>query len=145
MKGDSGTGVPEALPRALRVVAERLGVETLDRVWIFPPLVRGRREWGLVAVSRFAPGDRDRRSLFTAAYSAERTGQGVVVSPVLTEEGSAPLDRLPRVMQGVVQRSGDTRGEAREVAIGGDVQAFDQLVLEIENEPPGAPGRRGGP
>ncbi|HZD05379.1 MAG TPA: hypothetical protein VE173_10685 [Longimicrobiales bacterium] len=142
MRGDADPGVPEALPRILRAVAERLGAETLDRLWIFPPVVRGRREWGLVTVSRYeapAPEDadevaegRDRRRLYTAAYSAERTGRGLVVEPVLSEEGTAPLDRLPRVMDGVVRRSGDQRGEPREVAIAGDPDTFATLVAEYD-------------
>lgn len=144
MKGDSDPGVPEALPRTLRTVAEWLGVETLDRVWIFPPKVRGRREWGLVAVSRFDLREPerggDRRSVYTAAYSAERTGLGLVVEPVLHEEGFAPLDRLPRVMNGVVHRSGDPRGEPREIAIEGDPDTFAQLVAEFDARPDEEPG-----
>jgi len=31
----------------------RLGPAAIDRLWIFPPLVRGRREWGLVAAGCF--------------------------------------------------------------------------------------------
>lgn len=138
--GDADPGVPEALPRTLRIVAERLGVETLDRLWIFPPVMRGRREWGLVTVSRFdvvpapgeAAGDADRRRLYTAAYTAERTGRGLVIEPVLSEEGTAPVDRFPRVMDGVVRRSGDQRGEPREVAVAGDPDTFARLVAELD-------------
>jgi hypothetical protein len=127
-----------------------LDVATVDRVWIFPPLVRGRREWGLVAVSCFTRRDdssptsgsfdEDRRRLYTASYSAERTGTGLVITPVLAEEGVAPLDRLPRVMDGVVRRSGDARGDPREVAIVGDVETFEELVTELEFALPGPSG-----
>ncbi len=55
----AGPGVPEALPRTLRLIGDRLGADTLDQVWIFPPLVRGRKEWGLVAVSRLGVDDGD--------------------------------------------------------------------------------------
>ncbi|HSR43019.1 MAG TPA: hypothetical protein VLL48_12620 [Longimicrobiales bacterium] len=146
---DDSPGVPEALPRVLRSVARRLGPETLDRVWIFPPMRKGRKEWGLVAVSRFDDGpaeaprnetDRDRRRLYTAAYTAERTGRGLTVEPVLAEEGRAPLDRLPRVMEGVVRRSGDDRGEAREVRLEGDPDRFDALVDELDALAPQEPG-----
>lgn len=157
MDDESGPGVPEALPRVLRAVAERFGVETLDRVWIFPPMRRGRKEWGLVAVSRYeadvpedgvretarAPDAEDdvrQRRLYTAAYTAERTGGGLTIEPVLSEEGRAPLDRLPRVMEGVVRRSGDGRGEAREVAVDGDPDAFEELVEEFDALAPPEPG-----
>ena len=53
----AGPGVPEALPRTLRLIGDQLGADTLDQMWIFPPLVRGRKEWGLVAVSRLGVGD----------------------------------------------------------------------------------------
>lgn len=149
---ESGPGVPEALPGTLRAVARRLDVETVDRLWIFPPLVRGRREWGLVAVSCFTPWvdpvessapNGDQRRLYTAAYSAERTGKGLVITPVLAEAGAAPLDRLPRVMDGVVRRSRDAHGDAREVEIAGDLETFEQLVAEFEAALPGETGRTG--
>lgn len=178
MKGESNPGVPEALPRVLRTVAAHVDAESVDRVWIFPPLRKGRKEWGLVALSRYdrevaeraPPGadadtgaepatggdtegedtsgddtgdaDPDRRRLYTAAYTAERTGRRLSVEPVLTEEGRAPLDRLPRVMRGVVRRSGDDRGEPREVAIGGDTGAFEELVEELEGMVDPEPGSK---
>jgi hypothetical protein len=125
------SGVPEALPGALRMLAERLGAESLDRLWIFPPRVRGRKEWGLVAVSRYHAESEDRRLLFTAPYTAERTGQGPVMEFGLEEEGEAPPDRFPRVMLGVVRRSGEELGEPREVVIGGDPERFQDLIEEL--------------
>src|SRR6185503_4397282 len=64
---EAGPGVPEALPRTLAMVVDRLGAERIDRLWIFPPLIRGRREWGLVAASAYADGG-ERRLLHTAPY-----------------------------------------------------------------------------
>jgi hypothetical protein len=127
----SETGVPEALPATLRMLAERLGAESLDRVWIFPRRVRGRKEWGLVAASRYLPDESERRLLFTAPYTAERTGQGPVVESSLNEEGEAPPDRFPRVMNGVARRSGEELGEPREVEIGGDPERLQHLIEEL--------------
>jgi hypothetical protein len=127
----SETGVPEALPATLRMLGERLGAESVDRVWIFPPRVRGRKEWGLVAASRFHPEEEGRRLLFTAPYTAERTGQGPVVESSLKEEGEAPPDRFPRVMNGVARRSGEELGEPREVEIGGDPRRLEELIQEL--------------
>ena len=127
----SETGVPEALSATLRMLAERLGAESLDRVWIFPPRVRGRKEWGLVAASRYHPDASERRLLFTAPYTAERTGQGPVVESSLHEEGEAPPDRFPRVMNGVARRSGEELGEPREVEIGGDPERLQHLIEEL--------------
>lgn len=126
-------GVPEALPRVLIRLRDRLGVESLDRLWIFPPSRRGRRERGLVVVSEFL-GTEERRSLITVSYVAEHTGRGVTVEPVFTEEGEAPPDRLPGVMQGVVQRVGDAQGDAREVEIGGSPERYEGLLEEFDEE-----------
>ncbi len=110
---------------------ERLGVQSLDRLWIFPPLRRGRREQGLIAVSTFQEGE-ERRTMVTVAYSAEHTGKGVTVEPSFTQEGEAPPDRFPGVMRGVVQRGGDGGGEPREVEIEGSHEKFEQLMEEFD-------------
>jgi hypothetical protein len=133
-------GVPEALPRALAQLGERLGVAALDRLWIFPPMRRGRRERGLIAVSAFQEGEQ-RRSLVTVTYVAEETGrQGVQVETAFTHEGEAPPDRFPAVMRGVVQRGGEERGEPREVEIGGSPGALEGLLDELSATATGAPG-----
>jgi hypothetical protein len=130
-KRDRDPGVPEALPRTLIRLRERLGVETLDRLWIFPPVCNGRREQGLVAVSTFEGGG-DRRSMITVAYQAEHTGRGITVVPTFTREGGATPDRFPRVMQGVVRRGGEEKGEPREVEIGGSAERFEELLEEFD-------------
>lgn len=136
MTNDAGPGVPEALPRTLRMIVDRLGAERIDRLWIFPPLIRARREWGLVAASVYTAGDGrgERRALHTAPYTAERTGQGLVVTHELHEQGEAPSDRLPRVMSGVVHRSPEELGEPREVVIEGSADALAALLAEFPPE-----------
>jgi hypothetical protein len=124
-------GVPEALPRTLVGVRERLGVDAVDRLWIFPPLRRGRRERGLVAVSTFLEGE-ERRRLLTVAYTAERTGRSLTVESVITQEGEAPPELLPRVMEGVVRRSGQGHGDPREVDIAGEADSFAALMGEFD-------------
>ncbi len=129
--------VPEAMARLLALIRDRLGVETLDRVWIFPPLVRGRREWGLAAVSCRVEGA-EQRTLHTARYTAALTGQGAVFEAEMEEEGAAPPERLPRVMDGVVRRSDLELGVPREAEIGGDPERFRALLAEygLEESPP---------
>ena len=113
------------------MVVDRLGAERIDRLWIFPPLIRGRREWGLVAASVFT-ADGERRGLHTAPYTAERTGQGLQITFDLLEQGDAPPDRLPRVMSGVVHRSAEELGEAREVAVEGSPGTIAELMAEFD-------------
>jgi len=123
-------GVPEALPRTLVRLREQLGVAAVDRLWIFPPFRRGRREQGLIAVSTFQAAG-DRRGVVTVTYSAEETGKGITVDPSFTREGEAPPDRFPAVMKGVVLRGGEERGEPREVEIDGSMESFDRLLEEF--------------
>jgi hypothetical protein len=127
-EGDSG--VPEAIPRTLQMMARRLGESEIDRLWMFPPLVVGRKERGLVAVSCFA--EDGARRLYTAPYSAERTGTSLSVEHGITEEGQAPPDRLPRVMLGVVRRSHIDLGEPRMVEIAGDPEKLRALLAEFD-------------
>lgn len=124
-------GVPEAIPRTLRFIGERLGPERLDRVWIFPPLRKGRRETGLVAVAVRVP-DEERRRLYTAPYAAERTGRALTVEPRLLEEGMASVDRIGRVMEGVMDRAELDLGDPRKVEIGGEPERFRALLQELE-------------
>lgn len=123
--------MPEALPRSLVHARERLRPENVDRLWIFPPIRRGRRERGLVALSLFLEGQ-ERRRLLTLAYTAERTGKGMTLEHVFHEEGEAPPELLPRVMEGVVRRAGEAYGEPREVAIEASPESFAALVDEFD-------------
>lgn len=129
----SDPGVPEALPRTLIRLRERLGVHDIDRMWIFPPVRMGRRERGLIALSTFQDGE-DRRSVITVAYQAEHTGRGITVDSTFTMEGAATPDRFPRMMQGVVRRGGEEKGEPREVEIGGSPERFEELLEEFDAE-----------
>ena len=128
----SDPGVPEALPRTLIRLRDHLGVENIDRLWIFPPVRRGRRETGLIAVSLYQPGQ-ERREVVTVAYSAEHTGKGVTVEPAFAGVGEAEPDRFPPVMQGVVRRAGEGAGEPREVQIEAEPVRFEELMEEYDD------------
>ena len=132
MKEEGDPGVPEAIPRTLQMIARRLGESEIDRLWVFPPLILGRKERGLVAASCFAE-DGSRR-LYTASYAAERTGAGLSVVNGITEEGRAPPDRLPRAMQGVARRSEIDLGEPRVVEIAGDPTKLKAWLDEFDAE-----------
>ncbi len=132
MKDGGDPGVPEAIPRTLQMMARRLGESEIDRLWVFPPLIVGRKERGLVAASCFT--EDGARRLYTALYSAERTGTSLLVENGLAEEGQAPPDRLPRVMRGVVRRSEIDLGEPRMVEIAGDPARLRALLDEFDVE-----------
>lgn len=126
--------MPEALPRSLVHARDRLGVERTDRLWVFPPIRRGRRERGLVAVSTYLEEGEERRRLITLAYVAERTGKGLTLEHTFHEEGEAPPELLPRVMEGVVRRAGEGYGEPREVAIEASAESYQALLDEFDPE-----------
>ena len=130
MNSEAGPGVPEALPRTLQRLASRVEPEKIDQLWIFAPLTKGRREWGLVAVSCFAEGET--RRVITATYQAERTGTSLTVDFALAEEGQAPPDRLPGIMAGVERRSELALGDPRLVDVGGDPARFQALLDEFD-------------
>ena len=124
-------GVPEALPRVLIRVRDHFGSELIDRLWLFPPVRRGRREQGLVAVSTFLEGQ-ERRAMVTVAYTAEHSGAGVSIETSFTQEGEAFPERFPAVMLGFVDRTRETPGEAREVEISGSGQKFEELMEDFD-------------
>ncbi len=130
VKDGGDPGVPEAIPRTLQMMARRLGESEIDRLWLFPPLIVGRKERGLVVASCFTSGGA--RRLYTASYAAERTGTSLSVENGIAEEGQAPRDRLARVMRGVVRRSEIDLGEPRMVEIAGDPEKLRALLDEFD-------------
>ena len=72
--------------------------------------------------------------MVTARYTAERTGKGLYLDVQLLDEGVAPSDRLPRVMEGVVRRGPEPLGSPRLVELGGAAEAFESLIGEYPGE-----------
>ena len=128
---DSEAGVPEALPRAVGAAGKRLGPTAVDRLWLFPPMVRGRQEPGLVVASCFAGGES--RRLVTVSYWARRTGKGLYFDTQFADEGVAPPARLPAMMEEVAQRSPEPLGGPRQVEIVGDASAFESLMRSYDS------------
>ncbi len=132
MEGRGDPGVPGALPRAGRALLEGFPADRLDRLWIFPPVRRGRREHGLLVASLLGPGGPSRRTLVTLRYQAEETGKGVAFHPQLREEGETPPDRLPRIIEGVVRRSEMEAADPVEVRVEGDPGRFEDWLAGAE-------------
>ncbi len=144
-----GPGVPEAIAQAVGVIRDRLGSDKVDALWLFPPLISGRSERGLVVASCFESDEAlsedtvtgtlasaDRRLLHTLTYQAERTGRGgLSVESELFEEGLAPEDRVQSVIRGVVRRTEIELGDPRNVKIGGDAAEFEKLMDELAPPP----------
>ena len=114
--GGPEDGVPEALPRTVLRTGRTLGAAAIDRLWLFPPLVQGRREWGLVVAACYR-GESSRR-LVSARYAAARNGRGLFLEVEVREEGVMPPDRVARVMEGVARRGPEPLGAPSAVEVG---------------------------
>lgn len=130
-------GVPEALGRAVAELVERVGPGALDVLWIFPPLRKGRRERGVLAAG-CGPGP-ERQTLVTLAWTAEETGKGVAFEVRFAEEGEAPPDRLPRIMEGVVRRAREVPGTPERVELSGEPDRVRSLLRGLGVAPAPAP------
>jgi hypothetical protein len=130
--------------QVLASIPHRLGVERIDRIWIFPPHPARTRETGLLAISLLPPPQHDtsHRTLLTVRYEADPAGGRAIRVADPTEEGSAPPDRINRVIAGVLARSSDPTGDPVLVIIEGDVERWREfqeqasltdLTGEVEN------------
>ncbi|MBI4521527.1 MAG: hypothetical protein HY701_11875 [Gemmatimonadetes bacterium] len=118
------------MDQAVRLLAERVGVEAIDTLWLFPPRARGRTEQGLVVAGCFEAGE-PRRRVVTAVYRAEQTAKGIQVDTQFFEEGIAAPERLSGIIDGVVERGEEQPGEPRRVEIGGASERLNALLAEL--------------
>lgn len=93
--------------RVAQVVGDRLPLEDIDQIWLFPPVRREEREWGTAVLARRIAVGRVR--VYTAGYMlvlrGRERGQGRVQ---LEEVGESPDDVLPDVLRGVQERAGES-------------------------------------
>ncbi len=136
-----GAGEGDAhLAAALAAAAERIPPARVDEVWTFPPRPVGEKESGLAVLAVFpGEGERpDRRALFTLRYEAEPergpkgkpTGR-MLRTDQLEEQGVAPADRLDRIVDGVVRRTGGVGDAPRVHPIGGDAARWEALLRDL--------------
>ena len=125
--------VNPTLAAALGAMAERLPPERVDAVWLFPARQLGARESGVAVVSAFAEGDAERRTrtLHTLHYVSEPQKKGPPVrTDELAEVGTVPLDRIDRIIEGVLHRLDvPETPDVRET--GGDPATWAALMAEL--------------
>jgi hypothetical protein len=107
---------------ALHEWSTRVPPESIDQVWLFPPRPVGEAESSLAVLSLFANQDPAGRRRIVTLHCTATTQRGRVRRvDQLAEQGTAPHDRLERVIDGVVHRlrseaempsSVDIRGDA---------------------------------
>jgi hypothetical protein len=120
----------EALQRLLLDLPATFPPESIDRVWLFAPRERAGRETGLVVLSlrETDAGDEDARRLVTWRYEAVREKKALRRTDALTEQGRAPADRIPRLIDGVLARLGDEAENPVAESIGGDPARWDVFL-----------------
>ena len=122
-----------ALHALLQRLPAVLPVDTMDVLWLLPTRRAGNVESTVIEVAAFAENP-ERRRVLTAHFRVTRNnrGQGTVEERV-DEHALAPLDALPRVVEGVVRRVGEEVGDAppREVTLAGDAEAWAALIEEL--------------
>ncbi len=127
-----------ALAGALAAAAERIPPERVDAVWLFPARQLGARESGVAVLSVFADGDEGRRTrtIHTVHYVAEpRAGGKVARTDEVDEQGTVPLDRVERIIEGVLRRLDvPETPDVRET--GGDAARWAELLAELGGVPP---------
>ncbi|HEX6039430.1 hypothetical protein [Longimicrobium sp.] len=125
--------VNPVLAAALGAIAERLPPERVDAVWLFPPRLLGARESGLAVLSSFAGGDEARRTrtIHTLHYVSDPQPKGPPIrTDELAEVGTVPVDRIDRIIEGVLHRLDvPETPDVRET--GGDGHAWTLLLTEL--------------
>jgi hypothetical protein len=122
-----------ALGAALAALGGAVDPARVDQLWLFPPRQAGTRETGLaVLVLLAAEGGEGRRDLWTLRYEAE-TGRGgrTTRSDLLEEQGSVPLERVERLVEGVLRRLDDAAGAPLLRDTGCDPAAWRALLQEL--------------
>jgi hypothetical protein len=129
-----GAQINSHMAAALAAAAERIPPERVDAVWLFPARQLGARESGLAVLSLFAEEDERRRTrtIYTLHYVLEPPAPRArpVRVDELEEQGTVPLDRIDRIIEGVLRRLDvPETPDVRET--GGDAGAWVELLAEL--------------
>lgn len=132
--GDSHA-TPESLHEAplfalLRNIEQDVGVDRIDRIWVFPPRRLEAGETAVVVVAAFPDIDSDRRRVYAAHYTAREDSSEP--SLALDEYGTAPTDRVGRLVEEVVERIKDgPAGAPRSHEVGGRDDRWRTVLHEL--------------
>jgi hypothetical protein len=81
----------------------------IETIYVFQPIKRQGREWGTAVVTRKSAGPEGRLRVYTAKYMLVVRGKERGQSKIeVVEVALSPAEVLAQVMQGTVDRGGDT-------------------------------------
>lgn len=121
-----------AIHALLLSIVPRISISDIDRLWIFPTRKIAVGESTVVVLSLF-DADRERRRVMTARFTVARDKKGVAnVQDQLDEYGTATLDAVHRVVEGVVRRLGEEIEQPpREEHLDGNADYWQTLLLDL--------------
>ncbi|MFO7893279.1 MAG: hypothetical protein R6U63_06085 [Longimicrobiales bacterium] len=132
--GDEDDGLPDApLFALLRTLAEEIAPPRIDRVWIFPPRRIEVGETAVVVVAALTETEADRRRVYAAHYTALDDSDEHRLA--VDEYGTAPADRVGRLVEEVVERIKEgPAGAPRSMRVEGDQRRWDEILHELAEE-----------
>lgn len=134
-----------AMHALLQRVPDRVAVEQIDFVWIFPPRRVAVGESIVMVVAAFDE-DPERRRVITAHFTVSRNRKGAAtVNARFDEHGAAPADAVARIVQGVLRRLGEEAvAEPRAEQIVRSQERWNALVTDLGGRPPVEPAAEAG-
>jgi hypothetical protein len=97
----------ETTERFLREIADKVGVDAVEEVHLFPPIRQGGVETGAAVIAAGAPAGQ-RHTVYSASYRLQLKGTDRGKWEVdVTAEGDAPLLTVNDVVHGVMKRAGE--------------------------------------
>lgn len=131
---EESDGLPDApLFALLRTLAEEIAAPRIDRVWIFPPRRIEIGETAVVVVAAFTETEADRRRVYAAHYTALDDSDEHRLA--VDEYGTAPADRVGRLVEEVVERIKEgPAGAPRSMRVEGDERRWDTILHELAQE-----------
>ena len=101
-----GPGLGPGWTRVAEALTARVQPGDIEGIWLFSPVRREEREWGVAVIS--CRTDDMRRRIFTASYMLIVRGREKGHGKVSVEEvGESPATVLEDVIQGVRDRAGE--------------------------------------
>lgn len=134
-RGDETGEEEDSLPDAplfalLRTLADEITPGRIDRVWIFPPRRIETGETAVVVVAAFTTTETERRRVYAAHYTALDDSDEHRLA--VDEYGTAPADRVGRLVEEVVERIKEGPTDApRSVRIEGREREWDEMLHEL--------------
>lgn len=114
----------------LRSIQLEVTTDRIDRIWIFPPRVLELGETAVVIVSAYPDADPGRRRVLAAHYTV--AADALAPRLALDEFGTAPTDRVARLVEDVLERIKDGPADSPQTArIEGDSTRWHELLHSL--------------